>query len=93
MAKTYIVIVGHIVGSPATRYVTVWNSDGEQRESIAAARSYGFQSVGCDDFRIGELVGGRLNRLMWMTEERIFEAEEITNTAEQLGLQLTKEAA
>jgi len=81
----YIVISGHIVGNQERGFVTVWESDLEEKHTVSAAISHGFRTVGSDDFRIGLVKFGALRQLQFMEEApRYF--DELEYTAEQLGL-------
>ena len=82
---SYIVIIGQVIGSPGTRYVTEWSSDLEEKRTLRAAISHGFKTRGSDDFRIGKIEHSRLVGVSWMDKKQ-FDREEVIDTAEQLGL-------
>ncbi len=81
----FIVIIGQIMGGNGHPFKTYWSSDMEERKTLKSAISHGFKTRGSDDFRIGEVTRQRLKKVSWMGE-RFFDAEEVIDTAEQLGM-------
>lgn len=83
---SFIVITGQIVGGNGRPFKTVWSSDMERKRTLKGAIRHGFKTRGSDDFRIGEIYGEWLKSVSWMSEKE-FDESEVSETAEQLGLQ------
>lgn len=81
----FIVIIGQVVGGNGQSFEIVWSSDMEEKRTLKAAIRHGLKTRGSDDFRIGQTKGEWLKRVSWMGEKE-FDQDEVTNTANQLGL-------
>ena len=87
MSDTYVTIIGHAVGNDHDGFHVVHTWDGHTFADKAAAIANGFKAIGCDDFNVGVVRGGRLVSVWWMDKQVGEPPGELEMIGHEIGLE------
>lgn len=90
MAREYLVVVPHIIGTPAN-WETVYSFDRVRKATREGAIRHGWREHGHDDWLIAIVEGNTVVGLAWMDKDRD-DLEERADVARQLGLEVSNAA-